>query len=423
MNILYVSQYFPPEIGAPAARVSELSRYWVEQGHEVTVLTGFPNHPTGKIPPEYRSKFRRMIMRERISGVNVVRTWLLPFANRRPYERMLNYSSYCASAVLTGTFLNRPDVIVATSPQLLAGLAGWWISRCKRAPFVFEVRDLWPESLLAVGAASESSLLYRTLARVAGFLYRAADHIVVVTPAFKTHLVKHWRVPPEKISNVPNGVESDIFRPQDAGLLRKQLGLEGKFVVSYIGTMGNAHGLGTLVQAAGILQSVAPEIAFLLVGEGAERESILAQAQAQGLANLRFLGEQPRAKIPEFIAVSDACLVLLKQASLFTTVIPTKMLEFMSCERPVILGAAGEAAKILHEARAGIAIEPENAVQLAGTIMRLAGDRTLCRNLGQNGREFILRNLARQQTATDYIRILEGLRAKAGVPAEELVAA
>ena len=134
MKILYVSQYFPPEMGAPAARAAELSRHWAAAGHEVTVLTGFPNHPTGVVPPEYRDKFRRMVFREKTDGINVVRTWLLPFPNRKAYERMLNYSSFCASAASTGLFLSRPDVVIATSPQLLVGLSGWWLARCEARP-------------------------------------------------------------------------------------------------------------------------------------------------------------------------------------------------------------------------------------------------------------------------------------------------
>src|SRR5580704_534473 len=211
MKILYVSQYFPPEMGAPAARAAELSRHWAATGHDVTVLTGFPNHPTGVIPPEYRDKFRRLVAHEQTNGVNVVRTWLLPFPNRKAHERMLNYSSFCISAASTGLFLSRPDVVIATSPQLLVGLSGWWLARWKRAPFVFEVRDLWPESLAAVGMGNSDSLLHRSLAKIAGFLYQHSDRVVVVTPAFEDYLVKHWRVPREKISVIENGVETQVF--------------------------------------------------------------------------------------------------------------------------------------------------------------------------------------------------------------------
>jgi len=409
MKILYVSQYFPPEMGAPAARAAELSRHWAASGHEVTVLTGFPNHPTGVIAPEYRHKFRRLVAREKTDGVNVVRTWLLPFPNRKAHERMLNYSSFCASAASTGLFLSRPDVVIATSPQLLVGLSGWWLARCRRVPFVFEVRDLWPESLAAVGMGDANSLLHRSLAKIAGFLYRRSDRVVVVTPAFEEYLVEHWSVPRHKISVVENGVETQLFAPQPATSLRRELGAEGKFVVSYIGTMGMAHGLETIIAAAARLQDTNPRIVFLLVGEGADKDRIVALARERSLNNLRFVDQQPREKIPAYICASDVCLVLLKNADLFKTVIPTKMLEFMSCARPVILGVDGQARKILEEARGGLAIEPENSDALVNAIRSLAANREMARELGQNGREHMLRTFSRLQTAEKYARVLERL--------------
>ena len=172
-------------MGAPAARVSELSRHWAKAGHEVTVLTGFPNHPDGVIRPQYRRHFWRGVFREKSDGTNVVRSWLLPFPNRKPYERILNYSSFCASASMTGSFLARPDVVIATSPQLLVGLSGWWVAKLKGVPFALEIRDLWPESLAAVGVGNANSMLHRSIGKLAAFLYRRADHIVVVTPAFR----------------------------------------------------------------------------------------------------------------------------------------------------------------------------------------------------------------------------------------------
>jgi glycosyltransferase involved in cell wall biosynthesis len=414
MKILYVSQYFPPEMGAPAARAAELSRHWAAAGHEVTVLTGFPNHPTGVVPPEYRRKFRRLVAREQTDGVNVIRTWLLPFPNRKAYERILNYSSFCASAASTGLFLARPDVVIATSPQLLVALSGWWLARCKRVPFVFEVRDLWPESLAAVGVGDANSLLHRTLAGIAAFLYRHSDRIAVVTPAFEDYLVEHWRVPREKISVIENGVETSLFAPEpltgDAETgLRRELGVEGKFVVSYIGTMGMAHGLETIIAAALQLQDANPEIAFLIVGEGAEKDRILSLARERGLNNLRFIDQQPRERIPAYIRASDVCLVLLKKAEVFKTVIPTKMLEFMSCARPVILGVDGQARNILEEARGGLVIEPENSVDLVNAIRYLSANPQIVRELGKNGREHIVRKFSRRHTAEKYIRMLERL--------------
>jgi colanic acid biosynthesis glycosyl transferase WcaI len=407
MKILYVSQYFPPEMGAPAARAVELSRHWAAAGHEVTVLTGFPNHPTGVVPPEYRDKLRHLVIHELMNGVNVVRTWLFPFPNRKSYERMLNYSSFCVSSAITGLFLSKPDVVIGTSPQLLVALSAWWLARAKQVPFIFEVRDLWPESLAAVGMGDPDSALHRGLGKIAGFLYRRCDRIVVVSPAFKEYLVEHWNVLSDKISVVENGVETDLFCPGEVdSQLRRELAADGKFVVGYIGTMGMAHGLETLVEGAARLQNLAPYVLFLLVGEGAEKERIIALAKSRGLTNVHFVDQQPREKIPAYIRLSHACLVLLKKTELFKTVIPTKMLEFMSCGRPVILGVDGQARKVLDQAQAGIFVEPEDSESLVQAIMHLASDADLRASLGENGCRYILRHFPRKQTAETYIKII-----------------
>ena len=411
MKILYVTQYYPPEMGAPAARASELARHWVNAGHEVSILTGFPNHPTGVVPSEWRGRLRRLAYREAVDGVNVYRTWLWPLPNRKAHERIRNYSSFCLSAGLRGLTIPAPDVIIGSSPQLLVGLSAWWLGVAKQVPFVFEVRDLWPESLVAVGAGKEGSLLHEVLAKVAGFLYERADRIVVVTPAFKNHLVQRWRVPAERIAVVENGVESNLFCrvPQEARHLRRALGLDAKFVVSYIGTMGNAHGLETLLDAAATLEQQNPNVEFVLIGEGAEKEQIKVSAERRKLANVRFFDQQPREKIPAFISASDACLVLLKKTEVFKTVIPTKMLEFMSCERPVILGVEGQSQEILENAGAGLVIEPGNAEHLARAIQELAADPQKAESLGKKGREYILQNFSRAATAKKYIEVLQAL--------------
>ncbi|HEY7615342.1 MAG TPA: glycosyltransferase family 4 protein, partial [Terriglobales bacterium] len=409
MRILYLSQYFPPEMGAPAARAGELSRYWAQAGHEVTVLTGFPNHPTGILHPQYRRQFRRLVAREDVEGVNVVRTWLWPLPNRKAYERMANYSSFFLSSAVTGLFTSHPDVVIATSPQLLVALSGWWLARCKRVPFVFEVRDLWPESLAAVGIGSPDSPLHRGLAKIAGFLYRHSDRIVAVTPAFQDHLVAHWRVPERKISVVQNGVETGLFRPHTVGALRQELCAQERFVVAYIGTMGMAHGLETLVEAATRIQATAPQVLFLLVGEGADKERIMSLAHSRNLSNLRFIGQQPRERIPDYICAADACLVLLKKTDVFKTVIPTKMLEFMSCGLPVILGVDGQARQLLQEAQAGMFVEPENVDELADAVLALASDPSRRAWLGANGRRYVQQYLSREQTAKDYLALLRSV--------------
>jgi glycosyltransferase involved in cell wall biosynthesis len=305
-------------------------------------------------------------------------------------------------------------VVIATSPQLLVGLSGFWIAKIKGVPFVLEIRDLWPESLAAVGVGNTNSLLHRTLGKVAGFLYRQADHVVVVTPAFRDHLIKNWRVQEEKISVVQNGVETKLFSPSDGGPLRRSLNAEGKFVVSYIGTLGLAHGLQSVIAAAENLQDAEPNVLFLLVGEGADRERILELVESKNLTNVRFVPQQPREKIPAYIAASDACLVLLKKSDVFKTVIPTKMLEFMSCGRPVVLGVNGQAREILEQCGGGIYVEPENLAALCEAIRNLQQQDFLRNSMGRNGREYIVQNLSRESTAADYLEVLHRLLPKPG---------
>ena len=397
-------------MGAPAARAAELSRHWARMGHEVTVLTGFPNHPTGVVPEEWRPRLHRLHYAETVDGVRVVRTWLWPLPNRKAHERIRNYVSFCVSAAVSGLALHKPDVIIATSPQLLVALSGWWLAWWERVPFVFEVRDLWPESLAAVGVGSEGSLLHRTLGAIAGFLYRRADRIVVVTSAFKDHLIRHWNVPAAKISIVENGVESDLFRLDPAATeVRKQLKLEDRFLICYIGTMGNAHGLETLIAAAEKLQTALPNAMFLLIGEGAEKERIVELAAARGLTNIQFLGQQPRERIPAYVSAADLCLVMLKKTELFKTVIPTKLLEYMACERPVIVAVDGQARQIVEEAGGGVFVEPENSNAMVKAILDLADEPEVRRKMGASGRQYIVNKCSREKTAQDYITVLEAL--------------
>ena len=417
MKILYLSQHYPPEMGALAGRAAELGRHWALLGHHASVLTGFPNHPTGVVIPEYRDKFKRLFYREQLDGVDVVRTWLLPYPNRRPIERVLNYGSYCLSASVRGAFLERPDVVIGTSPPLPIAIAGYNVARIKRVPFIFEVRDLWPESLEGVGLGAEHSRIYKVVASIVRFLYKHSDHIVVVTPAFKDYLNSAWGVPMEKMSIVVNGVETDRFAPapRQPELLREFGVPEGKFVASYIGTMGMAHGLETILEVSQLLQSTSPEVVLLLVGEGGNREELVQMARERQLTNVIFTGPQPREKIPAIINSSDVCLALLKNQDVFKTVIPTKMLEFMSCGRPVVLGVGGQAERILREADAGISVEAENAPAIAEAIREMYANAELRARCGGNGRSYIHAKMSRAQTARQYLDVLANLTGKSAI--------
>jgi len=420
VEILYVSQYFPPESCAPAARVHELSRSWVQAGAGVTVLTAFPNHPGGILPREYRGK---LYAAEEVDGIRIHRTFIYPAANKEFWGRILNYGSFAASALVTGALkLKTADVVVATSPQFLVALSGFLLAKLLGAPFVFEVRDLWPASIVAVGALKEGSLLVAMLGVLERFLYRRAHHIVVVTDSCR-RLIAAKGIPESKISVSRNGVDLNAFYPgpKPQALLRRHA-LEGKFVVSYIGTIGMAHGVRMLLDAAERMQRE-PDIHFVVVGEGAESAGLAALAKRKGLRNLTFLGAVPRSEVREWIAASDVCAVVLRDRPLFRTVVPSKMFEFMACARPLIVAVAGEAAQLLERAGAGIPIAPEDLAGFCSAVLALKRDPALREDMGNSGRRFVEENFDREAQARRYLAMLAALKPPALVPPVEAGAA
>lgn len=413
MNILYVSQYFPPEVCAPAVRVNEFTQEWAHSGHKVRVLTGFPNHPEGVVHPDYRRMWSRGFAQEDYSGVQVSRTWLLPAANQGVWGRAANYLSFALSAAMTGPFVAQcRSIVIATSPQLLVGAAGYVVARSRALPFIFEVRDLWPQSIVAVGAACARSALYRSLEQVANFLYCHADRIVLDGEAKRRQLVA-MGVPKEKTAVIGNGVSEDFCLDPDSEaardareMIRKELGLGQKFIAMYVGTLGMAHGLETVLLSAERLKSH-PEIAFLIIGEGAERKQLLKKKEELRLSNVHFLRKQPREAVPAYLAAADICLVPLRKREVFKTAIPSKMFEAMAAGRPVILGVEGEAREILLRANAGIAVPPEDSKELADAIVLLRQEQPLRRQMGLRGRYAVSDKYSRRQQAVAYLNLLE----------------
>ncbi|MGH9469982.1 MAG: glycosyltransferase family 4 protein [Terriglobia bacterium] len=416
MKILYIAQYFPPEVCALAVRAHDLSQEWARAGHEVSVLTGFPNHPEGVIHPSYRRAWRRGFSREERGGVAVYRTWLYPAANRGVWGRSANYVSFALSAALVGMrAAGERTVVIATSPPLTAALAGYAAARARGVPFVFEVRDLWPESLEAVGVASPRSFLYRSLERAARFLYARADRIVVDGEWKQRALAASGFG--EKITVIRNGVAENFClapgSPQ-ARAAREQFrsahGLAGKFVALYCGTLGMAHGLEVVLDAAARLRDRA-EIVFLLAGGGAERENICRRLRESGLTSVRYLGKQPRENVPGLLAAADACLVPLRSSEVFKSAIPSKTFEAMAAARPVILGVEGETKEIVLEAGAGLCVAPGDAEALASAVIRLQQNPDLRRKLGANGRRAVLATYTRRRQASAYVDLLNELAA------------
>jgi len=417
MQVLYISQYYPPEACAPAARVDGFTREWVRAGTEVRVLTGFPNHPEGILHRDYRKVWRRGFVREEREGVKVYRAWLYPSANRKLWGRGANFASFALSAALAGLGVApRNGVVIATSPQILVGVSGWAVGALRRLPWVFEVRDLWPESLVGVGQATADSLLYRSVGKVAHFLYRHATHIVVDGEWKRRHLI-HQGVQTSRISVIRNGIEEDFCLPPNSAeaqaarlQLRKELGLRDEFVLLYAGTLGMAHGLETILQAAERLRG-RDDIVFLLVGAGAERGQLCELIEKLRITNVRLLEKQPRERIPSFLAAADACLAPLRNKEVFKSAIPSKMFEAMAAGKPAILGVEGEAKEILLASQAGLAIRPEDPQSMAEAILRLRNDPALCYALGRNGRQAALENYLRRAQAAKYLNLLGELSA------------
>jgi glycosyltransferase involved in cell wall biosynthesis len=402
VKILYVSQYFPPEMGAPSARVHELSREWVRRGNDVTVLTGFPHHPTGVVPEGYRGELFR---REEVDGIHVVRAPIYVAANKGRVRRSLSYLSFSASASAVGPFLGRPEVIVATSPQLLSGLAGLWLSAVRRVPFLFEVRDLWPRSIVEVGALAKDSLAVRGLEKLELLLYRRADRIVAVTESFVDEIAA-LGIDRGKLRVVTNGVDLELFAPADRLEARRALGLpEEGFLATYVGTHGLAHGLSTLLEVAARL----PAVRFLLVGEGAEKAALKARAQANGLANVLFWDQRDRCEVARILAASDVALVLLRNQPLFRTVIPSKIFECMGAARPILSTVDGESRRILDSAGAGVFSNPEDPESLAAALDSLRLDPARLQSLGLSGRRWVEQHYSRPALAARYEAILQEL--------------
>jgi glycosyltransferase involved in cell wall biosynthesis len=402
MHILFLTHYFPPEVNAPASRTYENAKRWVKAGHKVTVITCAPNHPNGVVYPGYENKWKQ---RDQKDGIQVLRVKTYLSANKGFANRSLNYFSYLLSAVVFCRHVKDVDLVISTSPQFFCGLSGCFVSRMHGCPWVVEIRDLWPESIHAVGAVKGRGLI-ALLERIELFLYQKPDHIVALTPAFKRHIISKG-IAPEKVSVITNGADLKRFVPQPRqNKFRDRHRLNGKFVASYVGTHGMAHSLETVLEAAKVLENE-QKIQFLLVGDGAERENLLLRKEELGLKNVMMLPQQAKETVPDIIAASDACMVLLRKTDLFKTVIPSKMFEAMAMERPIILGVDGESRKIVKESGSGVFIEPENSQQLAQTVLNMSRDEQLSSKLGKAGGEFVRQQYSRDKLAMDYLDVLK----------------
>ena len=405
MRLLYLSQYFPPESGATQTRAYEMASNWVRLGHTVTMLTEFPNHPSGIIPTQYKGKW---FERSALDGIEVVRVWVKASPIKNFRNRMLFYMSYMVNASLAGLFLARDkyDFIYATSPPLFVGGAALLINYLRRIPMVFEVRDLWPESAVALGELTNQ----RAIA-LASWLeqkcYRKSKQVVVVTQGIYNRLLQR-NIPADKLIVIPNGANIDMFtfNQGERNRIRRELGLEHKFIAIYAGIHGLAQGLETILEAARLLHS-SPEIHFLLIGDGPKKAEILALAKEYNLPNLTLLPEKPRELIPAYLSAADVALVPLRKMEIFKGALPSKIFDAWACERPVVVSIDGEAREVVEKIHGGIFISPEDAQALADGLIYLMNNPDEIKSMGKNGLDYTIQTHSRRLLAEELINHLE----------------
>jgi glycosyltransferase involved in cell wall biosynthesis len=406
MRILYLSQYFPPEVGATQTRAYEMARGLLKAGHQVTIIAEFPNHPHGVIPPEYRGKWHEW---DTLDGIDVLRVWVKTSPVKSFRSRLTFYLSYMFMAAFAGIFLARGkyDAIYATSPPLFVGGAALLISYLRRLPLFFEVRDLWPESAVALGELNNPRAI-RWATRLEEACYRRARRVIVTTQEMIDHLTARGFAP-SHFQLIRNGANTDLFRfsTEKRRRLRAELGVEGKFVVGYAGLLGIAQGLESVLETAQQLQTEEEDnILFLFIGDGPMKAQLQENALRMNLTNVRFLPAQPRADIPGYLSAADVVLVPLIRQRLIGA-LPSKMFDAMACKRPVVLSAEGEAAAILQEAEAGIVLPPQDSSALASALRQLKQDAGQREQYGENGRRTTVAHYSRQAQAAELVRMLE----------------
>jgi len=402
VRILFLSDNFPPEGNAPATRLWEHATRWVQAGHQVTVITCAPNFPEGRIFDGYQNRWRQV---EDMEGIRVVRVKTYITANEGFLKRTLDYMSFMLMAFVMGLLERRPDVVVATSPQFFSAIAGWALSIAKWRPFVFELRDLWPASIMAVGAMKKT-LSIRMLEKVELFLYRRAAAIIPVTYAFKDDLVERG-IPEGKIHVVRNGVDLEKYRPIPRDQeLAAEYQLADAFIAGYLGTHGMAHALDKVVEAAEQLRHDS-RVVFFFAGSGAERGKVERLVEEKKLTNVRLIPRQPKEKMPALWSLCDVTIVPLKDNPVFSTVIPSKIFEAMAMGVPIVMSLPkGEATSIVREQKIGVCLPPEDSSRLAQVLVELALDQDQLELFRKNSASAALR-FSRDEMAQKMADLLE----------------
>jgi len=402
MRILFLTQYFPPETGAPQNRLLGLAQQLEQNGINVVVLTAMPNYPAMKIYDGYKGKF---FVKEQVDSILVFRSWIYVSKKRTVWKRLLNYFSFViTSFIISFRIKGKFDFVFCESPPLFLGITGWLVSRLKGAKFIFNVSDLWPESAEKLGIISNRFFL-NMAARLEMFLYRKSFLITGQTQGIVENI--SLRLPLKKVHWLPNGIDDEQFQNANYPTLRNELGFsDNDFIVVYAGIIGHAQGLEVILQAAAHLSAYG-NVKFLIVGDGPEKDSLREQKNNAGLKNVFFHDAVPKNKSIRIINSCNVSVIPLKKLDLFKGAIPSKIFECLALEKPVLLGVDGEAKTLfMDEAQAGIYFEPENASQLAEGILTLMNSPERCKELGANGRNYVMNKFSRKKIALDFLEQL-----------------
>lgn len=402
MRFLILTQYFAPEIGATQVRLGAVARTLRSFGHEVEVVTALPNYPAGEIFPAYKGRF---LAQEDRDGISVRRVWIYP-ATGSGLERLVNYFSFVFLAWLPLLRAQRPDYVWVDSPPLFISLTGYFFAKLVGAKMIFTVADLWPASVEELGIVT-NKLILNLAKKLEEWTYRSSCRITAVTDGIYQRL-RQRGISATKLLRLVNGVDAQLFhpRPADAELLEK-LHLREKKVILYAGGLGYAQGLDTVIDAAGIL-APHPEIVFVFIGAGPEKNRLQERVSQEGLTNVMFLEQAPLEYVARLYSLALAGLTILKDLPLFQGARPSKMLPAMASGVPVIYSGTGEGADLVSRAQAGLVARPEDPAALAQAVLRLAQNPGSASELGRNGRAFAEQHLSWSALINDWLRQLLG---------------
>ncbi|MFK7812759.1 MAG: glycosyltransferase family 4 protein [Maribacter sp.] len=397
MKLLFLTDNFPPEFNAPATRTHEHCKEWVKQGVEVTVITCAPNFPEGKVFTGYKNKWRQT---EMVDGIKVIRVWTYISANKGFVKRIIDFLSFMVMSFWAGIFI-KTDLIVATSPQFFTAISGRWLSFWKRTKWVMEVRDIWPESITAVSGMNRN-LIIRFFEFLELRMYKSAWKIITVTDSFKEQLINERGISADKIDVVKNGINTDMFSPMPKSeALLRQLQLQDKFIIGYIGTHGMAHKLDFILNCANKIEN--NKIHFLFLGTGAEKENLLKFKEKLRLTNVTMLPPVAKKEVKEYISILDVGLVNLKKSNTFKSVLPSKIFELSGMHKPILIGVEGEAQKLVQDYGVGMAFEPENTTDFVAKVEDIFKSNSIEESNYSN----ILKDFDRNALASKMLRFLK----------------